>query len=116
MFPNNVYLLAAPNNKEFIEPKVQGLWKIAVGANFTTEELASLKVELQHYESRLLKLRHLQANNVSNREKHKSKVAGAGDKINHFEEQEQLIKKHSRKVEKLHADLESKIMSRHTEL
>ncbi|PZC78934.1 hypothetical protein B5X24_HaOG217024 [Helicoverpa armigera] len=106
----------APNNKEFIEPKVQGLWKIAVAANFTTEELASLKVELQHYESRLLKLRHLQANNVSNREKHKSKVAGAGDKINHFEEQEQLIKKHSRKVEKLHADLESKILSRHTEL
>ncbi|KAJ8724279.1 hypothetical protein PYW08_015753 [Mythimna loreyi] len=106
----------APNNKEFIEPKVQGLWKIAVSANFTTEELASLKVELQHYESRLLKLRHLQANNVSNREKHKSKVAGAGDKMNHFEEQEQMIKKHSRKVAKLHADLESKILERHTEL
>ncbi|KAJ8719172.1 hypothetical protein PYW07_016728 [Mythimna separata] len=106
----------APNNKEFIEPKVQGLWKIAVSANFTTEELASLKVELQHYESRLLKLRHLQANNVSNREKHKSKVAGAGDKMNHFEEQEQMIKKHTRKVAKLHADLESKILERHTEL
>ncbi|CAH0674126.1 unnamed protein product [Spodoptera exigua] len=106
----------APNNKDFIEPKVQGLWKIAVAANFTTEELASLKVELQHYESRLLKLRHLQANNVSNREKHKDKVAGAGDKINHFEEQEQMIKKHSLKVAKLHADLESKIMERHTEL
>lgn len=43
-------------------------------------------------------------------------IAGAGDKINHFEEQEQMIKKHSLKVAKLHADLESKIMERHTEL
>ncbi|CAB3236076.1 unnamed protein product [Arctia plantaginis] len=105
-----------PNNREFIEPKVQGLWKIAVAANFTVDELASLKVELQHYESRLLKLRHLRADHVSNREKHKSKVAAAGDKINHFEEQEQMIKKHSRKVEKMHSDLESRILERHTEL
>lgn len=43
-------------------------------------------------------------------------VAAAGDKINHFEEQEQMIKKHSRKVEKMHADLEGKILERHTEL
>lgn len=32
------------------------------------------QVELQHYESRLLKLRHLRADHVSNIEKHKSKV------------------------------------------
>ncbi|XP_075976270.1 alpha-2-macroglobulin receptor-associated protein isoform X2 [Anticarsia gemmatalis] len=95
-----------PNNREFIEPKVQGLWKMAVAGNFSTDELASLKVELQHYESRLLKLRHLQADHV----------AGAGDKINHFEEQEQMIKKHSRKVEKMHDHLESRILERHTEL
>lgn len=106
-----------PNNKEFIEPKVQGLWKIAAASNFTVDELASLKVELQHYESRLLKLRHLQADHVSNLEKHKSKVAAAGDKINHFEDQEQMIKKHSRKVDKMHSDLENRIMQRHhTEL
>lgn len=43
-------------------------------------------------------------------------VAGTGDKFNHFEDQEQMIKKHSRKVEKMHADLESKILERHTEL
>jgi len=34
-----------PNHKEFIEPKVQGLWKIALEAKFSPEELLSLKVE-----------------------------------------------------------------------
>lgn len=33
-----------PNHKEFIEPKVQGLWQIARQANFSTHELESLKV------------------------------------------------------------------------
>ncbi|XP_045520809.1 alpha-2-macroglobulin receptor-associated protein isoform X1 [Pieris brassicae] len=105
-----------PSNKEFIEPKVQGLWKLAAVANFTVDELASLKVELQHYESRLLKLRTLHADQVSKFDKHHSKVAAAGDKMDHFADQQQLIKKHSRKVEKMHADLEGRIMARHTEL
>lgn len=34
-----------PENKEFIEPKVQGLWKMAAAANFTVDELESLKVQ-----------------------------------------------------------------------
>ncbi|XP_050349402.1 alpha-2-macroglobulin receptor-associated protein isoform X2 [Nymphalis io] len=95
-----------PTNQEFIEPKVQGLWRIAAAANFTVEELASLKVELQHYESRLLKLRTLHADHI----------AAAGDKMDHFADQQQMLKKHTRKVEKLHADLESRILARHTEL
>lgn len=33
-----------PNHRDFIEPKVQGLWKIALEAKFSPEELASLKV------------------------------------------------------------------------
>lgn len=33
-----------PNHRDFIEPKVQGLWKIALEAKFSSEELASLKV------------------------------------------------------------------------
>ncbi|CAH0723556.1 unnamed protein product, partial [Brenthis ino] len=96
-----------PNNKEFIEPKVQGLWRMAAAGNFTVDELASLKVELQHYESRLLKLRTLHAD---------QQIAAAGDKMDHFADQQQMIKKHTRKVEKLHAELEGKIMARHTEL
>ncbi|KAM3959735.1 alpha-2-macroglobulin receptor-associated protein isoform 2-T2 [Aphomia sociella] len=95
-----------PNNREFIEPKVQGLWRMAVDGNFTVDELASLKVELQHYESRLLKLRTLQADHV----------AATGDKMDHFDEQQQMIKKSSRKVQKMHADLEDRILGRHSEL
>ncbi|XP_038220008.1 alpha-2-macroglobulin receptor-associated protein isoform X1 [Zerene cesonia] len=105
-----------PANKEFIEPKVQGLWKMAAAANFTVDELASLKVELQHYESRLLKLRTLHADHVSKLEKHHSKVAATGDKMDHFADTQQTIKKHTLKVEKMHADLEGRIMARHTEL
>lgn len=63
-----------PNSQEFIEPKVQGLWRIASNSNFTADELASLKVELLHYESRLLKLRHLHAEHALNREKYKVMV------------------------------------------
>ena len=33
-----------PNHKEFVEPKVQGLWRIALEAKFSPDELASLKV------------------------------------------------------------------------
>ena len=62
-----------PSNKEFIEPRVQSLWRIAAHSNFSVDELASLKVELQHYESRLLKLRHLHAEHALNKEKYKVK-------------------------------------------
>lgn len=43
-------------------------------------------------------------------------MAAPGDKINHFEEQQQMIKKHSRKVDKMHANLETRILERHSEL
>jgi len=36
-----------PNSKEFIEPKVQGLWMLAVNGNFSQDELASLRVSYQ---------------------------------------------------------------------
>lgn len=41
-----------PDSKEFIEPKVAGLWKLAVRGDFTQEELESLHVCL--YESLLM--------------------------------------------------------------
>lgn len=53
-----------PNSQEFVEPKVQGLWRIAVASNFTADELNSLKIELLHYESRLLKLRRMNADHA----------------------------------------------------
>lgn len=60
-----------PNNQEFVQPKVQALWRVANDGNFSADELASIKIELLHYESRLLKLHHLHAENALNREKYK---------------------------------------------
>jgi len=64
--------------------------------------------ELLHYESRLLKLRHLHAEEAleAAQKQHDSETSTA----------EQHIKKHVRTVQKLHMDLENKIMQRHTEL
>lgn len=64
---DRLHVLASkgPNSKEFIEPKVQGLWKIALESKFTPTELESLRIELRHYEDRLLKLRNLQVGIIS---------------------------------------------------
>ncbi|XP_072759848.1 alpha-2-macroglobulin receptor-associated protein [Anoplolepis gracilipes] len=98
-----------PNHRDFIEPKVQGLWKIALEAKFSPEELASLKEELLHYESRLLKLRHLHSEEAL-------EAARKGQLHDLNSTTEQHIKKHVRTVQKLHTDLENKIMQKHTEL
>lgn len=105
-----------PNSKEFVEPKVQGLWKIALETDFTTDELESLRVELMHYENRLLKLRHMQAEHALNSDKYGEKIKIAGDKPNGMQMMEDTIKKQARKVEKLHLDLETRIMQKHVEL
>lgn len=33
-----------PKSQEFVEPKVQGLWRLATTTNFTSDELESLRV------------------------------------------------------------------------
>uniref|UniRef100_A0A1B0DRC4 Alpha-2-macroglobulin RAP C-terminal domain-containing protein n=1 Tax=Phlebotomus papatasi TaxID=29031 RepID=A0A1B0DRC4_PHLPP len=103
-----------PNSQDFVEPKVQGLWKVAVNSDFSPDELASLKVELLHLESRLLKLRHMNAEHAISLEKYKqsSKHLDKHEKISMMEDN---IKKQSRKVEKLHEDLEKRIF-KHSEL
>ncbi|XP_058458437.1 alpha-2-macroglobulin receptor-associated protein-like [Malaya genurostris] len=102
-----------PNSQDFIEPKVQGLWRIAVSTNFTADELASLKVELLHYESRLLKLRHMHAEHALSMEKHKN--AHHGDKADTHKMMEENIKKQTRKVEKIQEEVEKRIF-KHSEL
>lgn len=115
---DRLYRLAVkgPNSKEFVEPKVQGLWRIALETNFTPDELESLRVELLHYENRLLKLRHMQAEHAINTEKYTEKMKIAGEKTDGHRLMEDNIKKQSRKVEKLHLDIESRIMQKHVEL
>lgn len=66
--------------------------------------------ELLHYESRLLKLRHLH----TERALEAARQGQLHDLDNSTAEQH--IKKHVRTVQKLHKDLEIKIMQRHSEL
>lgn len=95
-------------DSDFIEPKVQGLWKIAQAANFSVDELASIKVELHHFESKFLKLRTMHAEHALNKERNKD--LKPGDKYHDkLDELEGKIKKQSRKVEKLQEDLEKKL-------
>ncbi|KAG8228188.1 hypothetical protein J437_LFUL008626 [Ladona fulva] len=101
-----------PLNKEFVEPKVQKLWVLATQANFSATELESLRTELKHYEGRLLKLRTLQAEVALGNEKKKSVV----EKPEALMKSEEKIKKQARKVEKIHLDLEARIMQKHVEL
>uniref|UniRef100_A0A182Q767 Alpha-2-macroglobulin RAP C-terminal domain-containing protein n=1 Tax=Anopheles farauti TaxID=69004 RepID=A0A182Q767_9DIPT len=100
-----------PNSQDFVEPKVQGLWRVALASDFTADELASLKVELLHYESRLLKLRHMHAEHALSLEKHKHSDA----KADTHKLMEDNIKKQTRKVEKFQEEIERRIF-KHAEL
>jgi len=42
----NKKIVSSPNSKEFNEPRIQQLWKMATKADFTPEELHSLHVSL----------------------------------------------------------------------
>lgn len=104
---------SGPHSQDFIEPKVQGLWRVALASNFSAKELSSIKSELHHFESRLLKLRHLHAEHALHKEKYKNeKQSGKNDR---FEDMEDHIKKQTRKVEKLQEGIEKTIF-KHTEL
>ncbi|KAI9553008.1 hypothetical protein GHT06_020895 [Daphnia sinensis] len=106
--------LLGPKSRDFEEPKVQGLWKIALKGDFSSEELESLRTELRHYEQRLQKLRFIQAQHSLQQTKQET-----GNEKNNSEDVNDLrqkIKLQSRKVEKLHADLEARITQRHLEL
>ncbi|XP_011498576.1 PREDICTED: alpha-2-macroglobulin receptor-associated protein [Ceratosolen solmsi marchali] len=98
-----------PNHKEFVDPKVQGLWRMAVEAKFSNTELASLKEELLHYETRLLKLRHLHTEAAL-------EAARKGKDYKPNKTSDTHISQHTRNVEKLHRDIEAKIMQKHVEL
>lgn len=106
--------LLGPKSRDFEEPKVQGLWKIALKGDFSSEELESLRTELRHYEQRLQKLRFIQAQHSL--QQSKTELQGNKSEFQDANELRQKIKLQSRKVEKLHADLEARITQRHLEL
>ena len=42
-----------PKSQDFVEPKVQGLWRMAMHSNFTADELSSLKVIKTYFSTEL---------------------------------------------------------------
>uniref|UniRef100_A0A023FN45 Putative alpha-2-macroglobulin receptor-associated protein n=1 Tax=Amblyomma cajennense TaxID=34607 RepID=A0A023FN45_AMBCJ len=95
----------------FAEDKVQRLWKLAQQGDFSPSELESLKEELQHYEHRIRKLNHFQ----TELEQHGADPKAAPDE-DHVKTLKQRIKQYNHKVNKVHQDLEGRILQRHLEL
>merc|ERR1712059_97347 len=84
-----------PVENQFGEPKVAGLWRLALTAKFEPTELESLRQELVHYERRLEKMRFLEAE---------------------LRLVDRRLGKHTEEVAKLRESLESKNLARHNEL
>ena len=103
-------------NDEFEEESVQKLWQLALKSNFDREELMSLRDELDHYQNRIKKLRHFEA------QLEMDSIAGK-DINENFETEfdgdkhiKRRVKELNHNVNKLHNELETRIMQRHIEL
>lgn len=84
-------MVEARQRRQFVEPKVQNLWKTAQESNFTDEELAALKEELFHFESRLLKLGHLHAEHAVSNEKQKVRGRGGPSALANFATKKMIL-------------------------
>jgi len=102
---------------QFGEPKVAGLWKLALMANFEPVELESLREELSHYERRLEKMQFIKAELQLVEERNGGKFGfDDNDKTEGRRIMDKKLAKHTEAVAKLHESLENKIMARHNEL
>jgi len=96
------------DKNDFTEPRVMKLWRYAQEANYTTEELASMKEELSHYEHKLIKYQNL-------KEKHEN-LTNKKAKHNNLYVDDSLSDKvadSSRKIKKLDKHLSGKIAEQH---
>lgn len=101
--------------EEFEEENVQKLWDLALKSNFEREELMSLRDELEHYQNRIRKLKHFES------QLELDSIAGKeiNENIDEYNEDKHLkskVKELNHKVNKLHNELETRIMQRHLEL
>ncbi|XP_040581435.1 alpha-2-macroglobulin receptor-associated protein [Lepeophtheirus salmonis] len=102
---------------EFTHPEVQDLWRFALDANFSEDELQDvIKKELILYEKKLNKIRHLE-------EELKMVDERQGGKYNDFQDHsegrkilDQKLKKHEEAIEELRIKIKHLILTRHTEL
>lgn len=100
-----------PIDREFEEMNVQKLWDLAKNSDFTSDELASLKEELNHYQTRIKKLKYFQYQ-LEN-EQMQGKELKPGKDESHLEKK---VRELDQKVNKVHSYIETKIMRRHIEL
>jgi len=106
-----------PEENHFGEPKVAGLWRLALKAQFEPEELESLREELVHYERKLEKMRFFEAELRLVDERHGGKFGSDDDdKPEGRRIMDRKLSKHKEDVLKIHESLESQIMARHNEL
>lgn len=107
-----------PTENQFGEPKVAGLWRMALMSKFEPEELESLREELVHYERRLEKMHFFEAELRLIDERHGGKygIEGDEDKPEGRRIMDRKLGKHTEAVGKLHESLESKILARRNEL
>ena len=109
--------------REFEEPKVNGLWKLAQEADFNAEELESVRKELKHYEQRLQKMHHLTAElDMVDKRRGADGFEDIENETEYWEKtdvrkrMDSKLKKHRETVDKLHISLADRIANRHSEL
>lgn len=107
-----------PSAKSMFKAKqVNDLWIAAMNANFTTEELQSLKDELEHYQSRIDKLQHFE--NELERDhiiKSKQSSSNAEDTDSDSKHIKKRVQELTQKVDKTHKTIENKIKRKREEL
>ncbi|VDK73944.1 unnamed protein product, partial [Onchocerca ochengi] len=102
------------SQKMFNNEKVENLWHLAVqNSNFTASELESIRVELNHFDKRLEKMKyHDEELKITKKEQEKlGKFNVFDEDVSSFEEENKRL---GRKLRKLENYLETKIV--HTEL
>jgi hypothetical protein len=104
---------------EFEEENVQKLWELALKSDFNNDELMSLKEELEHYQNRVRKLKffesQLESDLIAGKQinENNDNIDGDFDDDKHLKKK---VKELNHKVNKIHNELESRIMQRHIEL
>lgn len=107
---------------EFQEEAVNKLWNLALRSDFNDNELSVLRDDLLHYQTRLRKLAFFKAELESDKlagKKGLNELTEDDDatSLKHHEKHiVRKVKELAHKVGKIHADLENRILQRHSEL
>ena len=100
---------------DFEDEKVQSLWNLAQNADFNDEELESLRKELEHFNARIHKMRHLE-DELKLVDERKRDFDDDGIKTEGRKKMEKKMKKHQDTLDGIEEQLKSKIAARHSEL